>query len=60
MILWKIIKPDRLYIIENFKILFFDKIKYLPNELSLVDAMCILEYKGNFQDDNFIVFKKII
>ena len=58
-ILWKIIKPNGFYIIEDIDSKFFDKIKYLPNELNLVDASCILEYKGNFQDDNFIVFKKI-
>jgi len=58
MILWKIIKMNGLYIIEDINISFFDRIKNLPNELNLVDAMCILAYKGNLQDDNFIVFKK--
>jgi 23S rRNA U2552 (ribose-2'-O)-methylase RlmE/FtsJ len=58
-ILWKIIKPNGFYIIEDINSLYFDEIKNLPNELNLIDAKCILAYKGNFQDDNFIVFKKI-
>jgi len=57
-ILWKIIKPNGLYIIEDIHISFFDRIMNLNKELSFFDAECIMCYKGEFVSDNFIVFKK--
>lgn len=57
--LWKIIKPRGLYIIEDIHISFFDRIMNLNTEFNLLDATCIMAYKGKFVSDNFVVFKKL-
>ena len=56
--LWKNIRPNGMYIIEDINILFFDRIFNLNTELNLPDADCILAYKGNFAFDNLIIFQK--
>jgi len=58
-ILWKIIKPNGMYIIEDINNSFFDRIMKLNIEYNFLDAECIVAYKGHFIDDNFIVFKKL-
>ena len=57
--LWKIIKYNGLYIIEDIHISFFDRMMKLNDEFSIFDAKCIMAYKGKFVSDNFVVFKKI-
>ena len=57
--LWKIIKPNGMYIIEDIDTKLFNRIENLNRELDYKDASCILAYKGNYDCDNFVVFKKI-
>uniref|UniRef100_A0A6C0HNS3 Methyltransferase domain-containing protein n=1 Tax=viral metagenome TaxID=1070528 RepID=A0A6C0HNS3_9ZZZZ len=57
--LWKIIKPNGLYIIEDIHISFLERMIKLNDELKLFDSQCIKYYKGIFESDNFVVFQKI-
>jgi lipopolysaccharide biosynthesis glycosyltransferase len=57
--LWKIIKPNGLYIIEDIHISFLNRMIQLNDELKLFDSQCIKYYKGIFESDNFVVFQKI-
>ena len=57
--LWKNIKYNGIYIIEDIHISFFDRIMKLNDEFNLFDAKCIMAYKGKFVSDNFVVFKKL-
>jgi len=58
-ILWKSLKVNGIYIIEDIHISFIDRIANLNNEFNLIDASCIRVYKGKFVSDNFVVFQKI-
>jgi hypothetical protein len=57
--LWKFVLPEKgIYIIEDIKISFFDRIVNLPTELGFKDAHCIMAYKGCHPGDNFVAFRK--
>ena len=58
-ILWKSLKVNGIYIIEDIHISFIDRIANLNNEFNLIDASCIRVYKGKFESDNFVVFQKM-
>jgi hypothetical protein len=57
-ILWKSLKVSGLYIIEDIHISFIDRIANLNTEFNLVDATCVMVYKGKFESDNFVVFQR--
>jgi O-methyltransferase len=57
--LWKSLKKNGLYIIEDIHNSFFDRMTKLNSECNLFDATCVMTYKGKFISDNFVAFKKI-
>jgi hypothetical protein len=57
--LWKLVKPNGIYIIEDISMTFFDRIKNLPVEFNFKDAEIFQAYYGNSFGDNFVAFRKV-
>jgi hypothetical protein len=57
--LWKFVKPNGIYIIEDIQPRFFDRIKELPRECGFNDAECIYVHRGKNSDDIFVAFRKV-
>jgi hypothetical protein len=57
--LWKLLKSDGIYIIEDISMIFFDRIKNLPVEFNFEDAEILQAYNGDSFGDNFVAFRKM-
>lgn len=57
--LWALVKPNGLYIIEDVRLSFIDRISKLHEECKFIDAEHVQTYKGGGFWDNFVVFKKL-
>jgi len=57
--LWKLVKPNGIYIIEDISMTFFDRIKNLPIEFKFKDAEIFQAYNGYSFGDNFVAFRKL-
>ena len=57
--LWKFVKPNGLYIIEDVSLSHIERISKLHEECNFIDAEHLKTYKGRNHWDNFVVFKKI-
>jgi demethylmacrocin O-methyltransferase len=56
--LWKFLKPNGIYIIEDVRWSFIDRIANLHNECEFKDAEVLQIYRGNGFWDNFVAFRK--
>jgi SAM-dependent methyltransferase len=57
--LWKLLKPNGIYIIEDILTTFFNRIKNLPAECGFKDAELVQAYNGGLFYDNFVAFRKV-
>lgn len=57
--LWKLVKPNGIYIIEDICVTWFNRIKNLPAECGFNDVEVIQAYNGGFSYDNFVAFRKL-
>lgn len=56
--LWKFVKHNGIYIIEDIKSHFLNRIRDLPTECGFKDAECIYVHYGKNSGDNFVAFRK--
>jgi hypothetical protein len=57
--LWKLVKPNGIYIIEDICVPWFNRIKNLPAECGFNDVEVIQAYNGGLFYDNFVAFRKL-
>jgi len=58
--LWKFVKPNGYYIIEDIHSHFLNRIIHLPTEFGFKDAECVYVHRGKNNCDIFVAFRKVI